>query len=500
MTDMRDKKLYNDTFDDTLSAVMQDMNTAIAPSDDLIADTRKRMAATKPRSKWIVPVQRAAAIAACTLLVFTGAVNASPAFAAAAAQVPIVRELVKAVAFDPSMKAAIEHNYVQLVKQSAEDNGYAIHVEYLVADPRNLTVYYKMDEITNRNFDQHDQYRFDFDLLDLDGNNLEGYGASWNYPLTEEERENLNEVKFHFTGEATLPEQVQLQLIVKKALPLFDDDQATVEADRELIGLENTIANFEEPEPDYEQVASMTVPLTIDQGSLFNVRTLELNQTVAIEGQKVIFDKVEIYPTQVRVLWHEDENNTHLLDGFKLELQNKKQNKWLNISNGVSGVGTVGTPRQTWLESSWFSDGQEYQIAITQYALIPKTQRIVTYDYATDTLTNMPYYGRLVQAMPCDTGLFMEFEFYSTTDTVHGNVLLHDDVHRNGSGHAYEKHDIPQEVLLAFGNPEQEQIYRFYNNFIIPNYEDEPIAFTLNWAPPKQLDEPIVVQLVDSHK
>ena len=478
-----DKMMHENRFDDTIAHVMQEMNTAIVPSEELVATTRKRMTMVKPQSKWIPRLRRGVAVAACTMLIFTGAVNVSPAFATTAAKVPIVRELVEAVAFDPSMKAAIAHNYVQLVKQSAEDNGYAIHVEYLVADPRNLTVYYQMDEITDANFAQHEQYRFMFDLLDTEGNQLGGYGSSWGYPLHEEEQEALNEVKFYFTGEELLPEQVQLQMIVQKALPLSEEEQKKLESNRELSGLEGLIAQFEEPMRQYEQVACLTVPLTIDQSNLFHVRTLELNQTVEIEGQKVTFDKVEIYPTQVRVLWHEDATNTHLFQGFNMELQNKKRNKLVNISNGVSGIGSLGTPQQTWLESSWFSDEVEYQLAITRYALIPKTARTVTYDYATGTCTNLPSYGRLVQAVPCDTGLFMEFEFDSTTDAVYGNVLQHKAVTKEGSGSIYDK------TSESNGN------YRFYNNFIVPDYEDGPITFQLNWAPPHILSEPIVIPL-----
>ena len=87
----------------------QNMNEQIQPSEQLLQVTRQRMAVTRPR-KWIPRMQRLTAAAACTLLIFAGAVNLSPAFASAAAKVPIMRELVLAVSLDPSMKAAIEHH------------------------------------------------------------------------------------------------------------------------------------------------------------------------------------------------------------------------------------------------------------------------------------------------------------------------------------------------------------------------------------------------------
>ena len=314
-------------FDEMLKTGMQEMNEGILPSAQLLADTRARMAQTKPRSKWVPRMQKAVAVAACTLVIFTGAVNLSPAFASAAANVPIVRELVKAVAFDPSMKAAIEHDYVQLVKKTATDNGFTLEVEYLVADPRNLTVYYKMAEITAFNENHYEQYRFDFDLLDMDGNDLEGYGASWDYPISKEEVEALNAVKYNFTGEAILPEQVQVRLIVKEAQPLSPEDQKKLDAMRNPIGASQHVSHLEEPEPEYVQVAEIVVPLTIDQSSLFNVRTLELNQTVDLEGQKVVFDKVEIYDTETlrktTIGYRSEENTDNIWTGGHGEGEHK---------------------------------------------------------------------------------------------------------------------------------------------------------------------------------
>ncbi|MBP3625190.1 MAG: DUF4179 domain-containing protein, partial [Peptococcaceae bacterium] len=452
-----------------------------------------------PRNKWVPRMQKAVAVAACTLVIFTGAVNLSPAFASAAANVPIVRELVKAVAFDPSMKAAIEHDYVQLVKKTATDNGFTLDVEYLVADPRNLTVYYKMAEITAFNENHYEQYRFDFDLLDMDGNDLEGYGASWDYPISEDEKEALNAVKFNFSGEETLPEQVQLRLIVKEAQPLSEEDQKKLDEARNKTGLAGSVASFEEPRPEYKEVANMIVPLTIDKGSSFNMRTLNMNRTVELDGQRIVFDKVEIYPTQIRVLWHTDETNTHLIDGLRIELQSKERGKWQGISNGVSGIGATDSPeRQTWLESNWFSDEEEYQLVITQYALIPKDKRMVSYDYSTNTFTNLPEYARLKEAIPSESGLYMEFEFKSTTEVVNGGVLQREEFDRMGSGKVYED-DKNVDATEGFGGYTRDGEHWFYNMFIVPGdeYKTEPIVFKLTWAPPILLEEPIIVPITE---
>ena len=481
-------------FDEMLRLVLHDMNDGITPSNQLCINTRSKMAQVKHRSKWVSQFQKTMAVVACTLFIFIGAVNVSPVFASSMAKVPIVRELVKAVLFDPSMKAAIEHNYVQLVKQSASDNGFTLSVEYLVADQRNLTVYYKMDEVTQVNFDdtiqEHERYRFDFDLLDLDGNQLEGYGARWEYPINEEEKEALNTVQFNFTGEATLPEQIQLRLVVKEIQPLSEEKQKKLEEARKKTGIDSYIASYEEPTPEYQKVADIRIPLVIDLSMLFNVRAITLNQIVVLENQKVVFDKVELYPTQVRVLWHVDETNTHLIDGLCIELQSKKQNKWEGISNGISGIGALdSSERQTWLESNWFSDEEVYQLAITQYGLIPKDQQYVTYDYRTNTFTNLPEYVELVEAVPCDTGLFMTFNFTNTVEQINGQALYHESVQQSGSGAG--KYPKPGNITTG-----QDNMY-FYNSFIVSSvdYAHNPIVLKRNWAPPVILEEPVIVPI-----
>ena len=79
----------------------QNLNEPIGPSAALLQATRQRMTAARPQ-KWLPRLQKALAVAVCTCLLFVGAVNLSPAFAAAAAKVPLMRELVRRSAWTPA--------------------------------------------------------------------------------------------------------------------------------------------------------------------------------------------------------------------------------------------------------------------------------------------------------------------------------------------------------------------------------------------------------------
>lgn len=66
---------------------------------------------------------------------FVVMVNASPAFAISCAKVPVLRELAAAVAFSPSLRAAVEHDYVQYIGRTEGADRISVTAEYVIASP-----------------------------------------------------------------------------------------------------------------------------------------------------------------------------------------------------------------------------------------------------------------------------------------------------------------------------------------------------------------------------
>ena len=87
----------------------------------------------------------------------------------------------------------------------------------------------------------------------------------------------------------------------------------------------------------------------------------------------------------------------------------------------------------------------------------------------------------------------MQFEFQSTDEVVHGEVLQHESVMQSGSGGGH----VIGGMFGGRNNEEDEAkgIYWFYNQFIVTGYEDGPITFNVTWAPPETLEEPVIVPL-----
>lgn len=74
--------------------------------------------------------------------VFVLLVNLFPTVAYACGGVPGLGELAKAVAWSPSLSAAMDNEYVQPIGQSQTGNGVTVTMEYAIADQKRANIYY----------------------------------------------------------------------------------------------------------------------------------------------------------------------------------------------------------------------------------------------------------------------------------------------------------------------------------------------------------------------
>ena len=71
-------------------------------------------------------------------------VNLSVPFARACGNVPVLRELARAVAWSPSLSAAVENDYVQPIGQSQTVNGITATVEYVIVDQKQVNIFFTL--------------------------------------------------------------------------------------------------------------------------------------------------------------------------------------------------------------------------------------------------------------------------------------------------------------------------------------------------------------------
>lgn len=86
----------------------------------------------------------AGTLAAC-FAGFVLLVNLFPTFAYACGGVPMLRELAKAVAWSPSLSAAVENAYVQPIEQSKTVNGITATVHYVIVDQKQVNLFFTLE-------------------------------------------------------------------------------------------------------------------------------------------------------------------------------------------------------------------------------------------------------------------------------------------------------------------------------------------------------------------
>ena len=102
---------------------------------------KRESASRKKRRAWAVFCGSLAACFACFVLL----VNLSVPFARACGNIPVLRELAKAVSWSPSLSAAVENEYVQPIGQSQTENGITATIEYVIVDQKQLHIFFTLD-------------------------------------------------------------------------------------------------------------------------------------------------------------------------------------------------------------------------------------------------------------------------------------------------------------------------------------------------------------------
>lgn len=304
---------------------------------------------------------------------FVVLVNCSTPFAMACRRVPFVRELAQAVAFQPSLKAAFENDYVQPVGQSQTQNGITATVEYLIVDQTSLNVFYTLSWAGETWLDVVP------DLLGENGETPEGSrGATWGDPAGTEEDYRL--MTFYFDGEA-LPEKLQLVLEVSDSGRDKVTNQLAAPTDAPV---DSNPWPDEESSPRSPVLAEFTFPLTIDPSLLGPGRTVEVGQWVELDGQRLYLDQLTIDPTRMELTLEADPDNTAELRSLDCYALDGAGNRY-----GKPSI-TYGGGEAIQLESCYFSENQDLTLYIEEAQWLDKDRTSFTLDLTTGEADWLP--------------------------------------------------------------------------------------------------------------
>ena len=320
----------------------------------------------------------AGSLAAC-FVAFVLLVNLFPPFARACGNVPLLRALAQAVAWSPSLSAAVANDYVQPIGQSQTVNGITATIEYVKGEG------YESLSAELPEFTPWQRCSV------LEGDFLQPPGTLLRFTLDYQD----NDVPEGFT--MTLGVTGETAGEAESQPPAASSVWDALEKDT--------------APPDNSILATFTFDLKFDPTYTASGEIIPVNSAFQLDGQTLTVTEAEVYPTHVRVNVEGAAANTAWLKSLDFYLENEDGERFEPISNGVTASGDPDTPAMNSfrLESPYFADSAHLTLHITGATWLDKDMERIRVDLKSGTADQMPEGVELYSAERSGDGWRIEF-------------------------------------------------------------------------------------------
>ena len=428
----------------------------------------------KKRQKRTNRVRRSMVSVAAALCVFVGMINVSPAVSAACREIPFLKEVVELLTFNPSLRIAIENDYVQMVGLEQTKDDVTGRVEYLIVDQKQVNVFFTL---TSEVYDCLDATP---EIIGADG---EHFQVAMSYGGLPDEGEELRHLTIDFVDE-DVPDFMKLTLRVRNIYSRYGEEEAPA-------------AQVGEDWPDDEPpeiLTELTFDLHFDPKYTGQGRIVELNKTVELDGQKITITGMEVYPTHIRINVQEDEGNTAWLTSMRFYLELEDGFRVETISNGISATGSQETPSMVSYraESSYFYEADCIRLYITSADFLDKEREKLYINLRTLESDPLPQGVELRSAREKHSGTELTF-LLEPSELSHVQVLgsTYYDLEGNEyfCGSMSSGHSFYDEERMEFDDEWE------FETYYLEDFHEAESMFEVNythfWIP----DEPMVVEL-----
>lgn len=334
-------------------ALLRDLEETPTALEDTLRRVRARRSRQRRRRLGSALAGVGGVAAAFVLLM-----NTSVPFALACAGVPGLRKLAAAVVFSPSLRAAVENEYVQYLGLSQTAGGATVRMEYAIVDQKQVDLFFTVDGAEGDWPCTTTRFRA------ADGGDLPS--IAWTSPILDGDSGTLYQITVDFT-QSDVPESMILDL------EIWPDGSA----DRR-----------EGAEPQ----AAFSFDLRLDPRYTAQGETIRLDRWFQLGDQRLYAACVEVYPTHVRLELEDDPENTAWLRSLDFCLEDGSGRRYEKIANGITATGSTGTPFMPShrLESTWFGDAEGLRLCITGAEWLDKDGRDAVVDLEDGTAAGLP--------------------------------------------------------------------------------------------------------------
>ncbi|RDU36745.1 hypothetical protein DRW41_11880 [Neobacillus piezotolerans] len=308
---------------------------------------RREKKRAKQRMRSIFSIAAAAVI----LISFFASIRLSPAFAGYISELPGFAKLVDLIQGDKGVIAALESEYDQEIGVSSTKDGVTFTITRAIADETGLLLFYTIDTVTERK----EIIIQDARLKNTDGKTFLLGSSSFGMPHYSLEGEKSFTGTMDFTFQEPL-EARSFNLIVK------------------IEGNEHEI--------DFKLNKEIS-----------SKKEFILNKTVSIEGQKITFEKVEIYPLRVAIHVKMDPDNSKRILSFdEIRLVDEHGETWNKISNGITASGGVADDKRVlYVQSNYFREPKELYLIPGKIQAVDKSEAYLIVDTEQGTILKQPH-------------------------------------------------------------------------------------------------------------
>lgn len=281
--------------------------------------TVARARAKGVRRRFLRPCGSVAAVFAAFVL----AVNFITPVADACSNIPVLKELAKAVTFSRSLTDAVDNEYVQPLNLEQTKDGVTAKIEYLIVDQKQVNVFYRLDSNA-------------YDMLTAmltPKTDYSWHSTSNSYDVPNGE---LQSTTIDFT-DGDVPGALEIRMEI---YPREDADKI---------------------------LTSFDFTLEFDPYFTAAGKTIEASETFTVDDQKLTLDTVEIYPTHLRFNISADPDNSAWLMGLKYYILVNGKEKFESPKNAITATGSGDDPgfNSFRTDSTWFYNAKTLQICIT---------------------------------------------------------------------------------------------------------------------------------------
>jgi hypothetical protein len=394
---------------------------------------------------------------------FVIAVNLFPAVALAMSDIPALKELVRAVALDKSLKAAVDHEYYQAIGVSRTQEDVTVTVDYMILDSTHISLFFRVDAPVKE--------------------------GTWNYKFRDA---NGNELTAFITADSVYEpgktEEVSLDFIHAEEMPEDFTFTVTVNADGNLNLSEASLPTEKTGGEAGAGNYTFSFQLHPDSQYIKAKATIIIDRWIEVMEQRIYLKSLDIYPTQSILHLDYDDKNSAVIDGLEVTFEDEKGNMYgVPTGDGVTAwsEGEDQGALALYYESSYFSDSSDLTLYINGIRMKDKDKLYGEIDYSRKTITNMPE-GVSVDSMTMeDTTLVVVIKNASERPNSFQQVIPFE--YYDTEGNCYST-----DFNMA-AKPEDKST--LYTTLRIKNYEEHRYKVKWIYTPVQSLDIPVTVQI-----